>query len=84
MLSLEIIPENIVWQLLISELGGSESISFCSEYISDNDFGCSFYAVVCDQVATRETMYARPLSVSATKTSSVHIFVLSKFKPPCG
>lgn len=84
MVGLGIIPETIFWQLPISELGGSESMSFYSEHIPDNDFGRSLYAVGCGQVATRETIYASPPSILATITLSGHIVVLSKFKLPCG
>jgi hypothetical protein len=60
----------IVRPLLISKHGNSETTLFCSQRISDNDFGRSFCAVGCGQVATRETIDASPPSISAIATPS--------------
>ena len=71
LVSLMIIRQASFGPPLIPGRGDSESTLFCSECISDNDFGRSYYAVGCGQVATRDTIYANPPPIPATTTSSV-------------
>jgi hypothetical protein len=69
LVSFATIHQAVIEPLLIPEHGDSPSPGYCSECISDNDFGSSYYNVQCGQVATRQTIYANPPSVSATTTS---------------